>query len=280
VAQVVDEVEQLAARGFRSILLVAGEHPEVRFQRLRRGDDPRFCRSFRAFCSNWDRWRLIHTGRSSPPVARDWWCIRKPTTRPTYEELHTAGPKKKFFWRMDTAERAYEAGFRRLGIGALIGLHDWRFETMAVAAHALYLTRRCWKAQISVSLPRMRPAAGGFSRATAMSDREFVQAICALRLLAAARRDRSCRPGESEAARRADHARDHQYVGRIEHRAGRLQPVSTRPPGRRRGEQKGEQFHISDERPPHVVAEAIRVPRLRAGLEGFDQALVGEKAEG
>ena len=50
--------------------------------------------------------------------------------RAIYETMHTAGPKRNFDWRLETPERAYAAGFRRLGIGALYGLADWRFEAM------------------------------------------------------------------------------------------------------------------------------------------------------
>src|SRR6185503_17814647 len=79
-------------------------------------------------------------------------------------------------------ERGYSAGFRRLGIGALYGLGDWRREALCVAAHAEYLLRTCWKAQLTISLPRLRPCAGDFEPLTSMSDRELVQLICAFRL--------------------------------------------------------------------------------------------------
>jgi 2-iminoacetate synthase len=103
--------------------------------------------------------------------------------RGLYARMHTAGPKRNFDWRLETAERAYAAGFRRLGIGALFGLGDWRMEALSVAAHALHLLRACWKAQITISLPRLRPCAGGFQPLTPMSDRELVQLVCAFRLL-------------------------------------------------------------------------------------------------
>src|SRR5690606_1217392 len=104
---------------------------------------------------------------------------------PTYKEMHVAGPKKHYGWRMDTPERAYQAGFRRLGIGALFGLYDWRYEAIATAAHARYLQSACWKSQISISLPRMRPAAGAFQPDPAchMSDSDLVQTLTAMRLL-------------------------------------------------------------------------------------------------
>jgi 2-iminoacetate synthase len=103
--------------------------------------------------------------------------------RTVYDEMHTAGPKKNFDWRMETPERAYTAGFRRLGIGALYGLADWRYEALCVAAHADYLLRNCWKSQITISLPRLRPCAGEFEPLTHISDRELVQLICAFRIM-------------------------------------------------------------------------------------------------
>ena len=102
--------------------------------------------------------------------------------RETYREMHLYGPKKDFAWRMDTAERGHEAGFRRLGIGALFGLWHWRQEAVALAAHLEYLQRVCWRSQITVSVPRLRPAAGEFEPPHPLPDREFIQLLCALRV--------------------------------------------------------------------------------------------------
>src|SRR5262249_39779181 len=103
--------------------------------------------------------------------------------RALYGRMHTAGPKRDFDWRLETPERAYAAGFRRLGIGALYGLGDWRKEAISVAAHAAYLLRVCWKAQLTISLPRLRPCAGEFEPLTAMSERDLVQLVCAFRVM-------------------------------------------------------------------------------------------------
>jgi 2-iminoacetate synthase len=102
--------------------------------------------------------------------------------RPTYSEVHRFGPKKNFDWRLDAPERAYAGGFHRIGVGALYGLWNWREEALALAAHVEYLLRVCWKAQLTISLPRLRPAAGDFLPPHPISDREFIQLICALRL--------------------------------------------------------------------------------------------------
>ena len=102
--------------------------------------------------------------------------------REAYRAYHTAGPKKNFEWRLDCPERGYNAGFRRIGIGALIGLTDWRHDVLRLAAHLEYLYRNCWKASLTISLPRLRPAAGGFRPEFHITDAEFVQAICAFRI--------------------------------------------------------------------------------------------------
>jgi 2-iminoacetate synthase len=119
-----------------------------------------------AFRSNWVRWTPANTA-PWPAAGADGLVVYQETyDRGIYARMHTAGPKRDFNWRLETPERAYAAGFRRLGIGALFGLAEWRREALCVAAHALYLLRHCWKAQLTISLPRLRPCAGEFQPPT------------------------------------------------------------------------------------------------------------------
>ena len=60
---------------------------------------------------------------------------------------------------------------------------DWRWEALSVAAHASWLLRHCWKAFLTISLPRLRPCAGEFQPLTLLRDPEMVQLVCAFRLL-------------------------------------------------------------------------------------------------
>jgi 2-iminoacetate synthase len=183
----VDEVRRearaLKAQGFRNILLVAGEHPKfvannylVDCVAALHEEIPSL--SLEVGPMETDDYRpLVAAGAEGLVVYQETY------DREIYAAMHTAGPKRNFDWRMETAERAYAAGFRRLGIGALFGLGDWRMEALAVAAHAEYLLRNCWKAQLTISLPRLRPCAGEFEPLTHMSDRELVQLVCAFRLM-------------------------------------------------------------------------------------------------
>jgi 2-iminoacetate synthase len=183
IEEVLREARELKSQGFRNILLVAGEHPKFVSNNYLRD-------CVRALHEEIPSVSLevgpMETDEYKPIVAAgaDGLVVYQETyDRAIYDAMHTAGPKKNFDWRLETAERAYAAGFRRLGIGALFGLADWRYEAICVAAHAAFLLRHCWKAQLTISLPRLRPCAGEFQPLTHMADRELVQLVCAFRLM-------------------------------------------------------------------------------------------------
>ena len=180
--QVATEARYLHNEGFRHILLVAGEHPHF------------VSNNYLSECVTKLRpeWPSISL-EVGPLEAEEYRPIvlagaeglviyQETYNREVYAAMHESGPKTNFDWRLETPERAYIAGFRRLGIGALLGLADWRAEAIAVAAHVQYLLKHCWQAQLTVSIPRIRPAAGEFQPLTQVSDRELVQFVCAMRI--------------------------------------------------------------------------------------------------
>ena len=182
IESVVKEARHLAKEGFRNILLVAGEHPKfVSNGYLERcvsalvAEIPSIALEV-APMEVEDYAGLVRAGAEGLIVYQETY------DRAAYAEFHTAGPKKDFDHRLACPERAYEGGFRRIGIGALFGLAPWETEAMALAAHLEHLLRKCWKAQFTVSLPRLRPCAGEFAPRYQLPDREFVQLICALRI--------------------------------------------------------------------------------------------------
>ena len=183
VDEVRTEARALMGQGFRNLLLVAGEHPRfVSNGYLRdcvaalRTEAPGVSLEVGPMESE-DYRPLVEAGAEGLVVYQETY------DREIYAAMHTSGPKRNFDWRLETPERAHAAGFRRLGIGALFGLADWRSEAICVAAHAEYLLRHCWKAQITLSVPRLRPCAGAFQPLTHLTDREMVQLICAYRLM-------------------------------------------------------------------------------------------------
>lgn len=182
VEQVAAEGRHLAQEGFRHVLLVAGEHPKFVSQDY-------LAECVRALASDFSSISIevgpMETAEYLPIVqagAEGLVVYQETYNREIYAELHTAGPKRDFNWRLDCAQRGYDAGFRRLGIGALFGLCQWQEEAIGLAAHVEYLLKHCWQAQVTVSLPRLRPAAGEFHPPFSMSDRELAQLICAFRV--------------------------------------------------------------------------------------------------
>ncbi len=180
--EVVAEARHLAGQGFRQILLVAGEHPKFVNRDYLAECVQALAPDFSSISievgpmETQDYLPIVDAGAEGLVVYQETY------NRAVYAEMHTAGPKRDFNFRLDCAERGYQAGFRRLGIGVLFGLSAWQEEVVALAAHLEYLLKHCWQAQISVSLPRLRPAAGGFQPLFSISDRELAQLVCALRI--------------------------------------------------------------------------------------------------
>ncbi|HKM57417.1 MAG TPA: 2-iminoacetate synthase ThiH [Chthoniobacterales bacterium] len=176
------EAKYLVQQGFRNVLLVSGEHPKF----VSNGYLLDVVRRLVRFVPSVSiEVAPMETNDYRPLVAAgiEGLIVYQETyDRTAYAEVHTAGPKKDFEWRLETPERAYAAGFRRIGIAPLFGLADWRFEAVALAEHVDYLLRKCWRSQLTVSLPRLRPAAGGFHPQHSLSDRDMIQLLCALRV--------------------------------------------------------------------------------------------------
>ena len=180
--QVAAEAKYLRDEGFRHILLVAGEHPHF------------VSNTFLRDCvaklrPTWPSIALevgpLEAEEYQPIVeagAEGLVIYQETYNREVYSSMHASGPKTNFDWRLETPERAYAAGFRRLGIGALLGLADWRVEAICIAAHIQYLLKHCWQAQITMSVPRLRPAAGAFQPLSQVTDHDLVKFVCAMRL--------------------------------------------------------------------------------------------------
>lgn len=99
-----------------------------------------------------------------------------------YKENHLAGKKADMRYRMETPDRLGQAGIEKIGVGALLGLYDWKVDCCAVAMHVLYLRKHYWQSRVSVAFPRLRPAAGGFEPQFPVNDAKLIQLICAYRI--------------------------------------------------------------------------------------------------
>jgi 2-iminoacetate synthase len=285
--EVIAEARHLHALGFRQLLLVAGEHPK-----FVSGDY--LVRCIRALTDDFSSIAIEvgpMTQEEYVPIvqggAEGLVVYQETYQRSVYAELHTAGPKRGFDYRLDSPERAYAAGFRRLGIGALLGLGRWQEEALALAAHVEYLLRKCWQAQITVSLPRLRPAAGGFQPLFSISDRELAQLVCALRItfpqvgIVLSTRERpALRDALVDLGVTMMSAGSHTEPGGYTHRGaehlhhtvrGRIVPPEFQDDDDRLATG---QFEISDDRSPEVIASLLRRRGFEPVWKDWEQAIL------
>lgn len=243
------EAGHLLARGFRSILLLTGEHQKLtgvdfleKKLRLLAPIVPNLAVEVQVW-SEEQYLRLRNAGCDGVVVYQETY------NRDTYARYHLAGRKRDYEWRLGAPERAGRAGMRRIGIGALLGLHEpWREDAVATAAHALFLTRTFWRSEISVSLPRIRPSASGYAPDRPVADRDVAQLVCAFRLLL---------PDAAivMSSREAPSFRDGLIRLGVTHTSA---GSHTEPGGYTHPKEAEEQFEVSDLRGPEEVAEAIR----------------------
>ncbi len=288
VEEVAAEAQYLWEAGFRQILLVAGEHPKFvsgdYLERCVRELAPRFPSvAIEVGPMTTDEYvPVVRAGAEGLVVYQETYH------RDVYAELHTAGPKRDFDYRLDSAERAYTAGFRRLGIGALLGLWRWQEEAIALAAHVEYLLQHCWQAQITVSLPRLRPAAGGFRPLFSVTDRELAQLICALRIIfpqvgivLSTRERPELRNALVSLGVTMMSAGSHTEPGGYTRRGTEHLHRTVRgrivPPEFQDGEDElaTGQFEISDDRSPEKIATLLRQRGLEPIWKDWEQALTG-----
>ena len=105
--------------------------------------------------------------------------------RPTYGDMHLAGPKADYDWHLGSIDRAMEAGIDDAGIGVLFGLHDYRFEVLAMMHHAQHLEKRFGVGPHTISVPRIEPADGSavaINPPAPVRDSDFMRIIAILRL--------------------------------------------------------------------------------------------------
>ena len=289
VPEVRREAEALLRQGFRNILLVSGEHPKF-------VSDQYLAECIGALHEVTPSVSLeigpMETEGYGPLVkaGADGLVVYQETyDQGVYAQMHTSGPKRNFAWRLDTPERGYAAGFRRLGIGALYGLADWRYEALSVAAHAEHLLRHCWKASLTLSLPRLRPCAGEFRPLTHMSDREMVQLVCAFRvmfpdvgLVLSTRETPVLRDGLMSLGitllSAGSHTEPGGYTGagkeNLHHtEGGRIVELGASEWAGNGGARATEQFNIADERSPEEVANRIRLLGYEPVWKDWDAAL-------
>jgi 2-iminoacetate synthase len=185
--------------------------------------------------------------------------------REAYARYHLGGRKKNFDWRLETPERAARAGMKQIGIGSLLGLSDWRADSLATFLHAQWLQKHCWRSRISVSVPRLQTALQAIDAPVRVKDVELAQLVCALRI---------CLPdlGLVLSTRERAAFRDGLVrLGITQISAG----SRTEPGGYEDPNDQAEQFEVADQRSPAEVARRLSELGLQPVWKDWEATLHG-----
>ncbi|MFA6805285.1 MAG: 2-iminoacetate synthase ThiH [Candidatus Methanomethylophilaceae archaeon] len=164
-----------------------------------------------------------------------------------YAELHLGGPKRIFSYRFNAQERALRGGMRGVAFGALLGLGDFRKDAFSCGMHAYLLQRKYPHAEISFSLPRLRPCISNEKDDNPVHERQLLQVALAYRIFMPF-------AGETISTRECKDFRDN-IVGLC---ATKISAGVCVGIGGRAEEEKGdEQFDISDPRSVEEVRKAL-----------------------
>ncbi len=246
--EISEELRALKNLGFDHVLFVTGEaNRQVGIPYLQRAfelaRDSFSNISMEVQPLNQDQYEaLLPSGLSSVLVYQETY------NRDSYSEYHLSGKKKDFDYRLETPDRLGRAGVKKIGLGALYGLSDWRTDAFYVALHLDYMERKYWKSRYSISFPRIRPHEGDIMPKSVMEDKHLVQLICAYRIYNQ-ELELSLSTRENEVFR--DNV---MKLGITSMSAG----SKTNPGGYVVDPQTLEQFEISDERSPSEFADMIR----------------------
>ena len=183
------QVEALENNGHKRLILVFGEHPsytpdyiaecvqEVYATRAGHGEIRRV---------NINAAPMDHEGYAKVKAAGigTYQIFQETYHRETYAKVHPAGTQKgDYMWRLDGLARAMEAGCDDVGIGALFGLYDWRYELLGMIAHGFHLQKHYNVGPHTISFPRLRPAHGvSLDDSYMVDDETFKRVVAILRL--------------------------------------------------------------------------------------------------
>jgi 2-iminoacetate synthase len=183
-----------------------------------------------------------------------------------YPKYHLKGPKSDMNYRLETPDRLGKASIKKIGLGALYGLSDWRAESWFLGLHLRYLEKTYWKTKYSVSFPRLRPHEGSEIAVTHFDEKCLVQAACAFRLF-------SQELELSLSTRESSHFRNHAFkLGFTSMSAG----SKTNPGGYATDLESLEQFAIDDERSPSEVASYLKSVGYDAVWKDWDSTYDGQ----
>jgi 2-iminoacetate synthase len=186
--EIIKEVEALEDNGQKRLILVYGEHPEYSAEYIAhtvrlvygikkgRGEIRRV--NINAAPQDIEGFRIVDDAGIGT------YQIFQETYHPeAYKWYHLGGKKRDYEWRITALDRAQEAGIDDVGIGALFGLYDWRFEVMGLLRHTNHLEACYNVGPHTISFPRLKDAMSlNINPKYETSNEDFKKLVAILRL--------------------------------------------------------------------------------------------------
>lgn len=191
VKEVEKEVRWLHRRGYRRVLLEAGEYDKyspidqvceiMKFIYSLRDDHgrPIIDRiNVNIAATNQENYRkLLNAGIGTYNLFQETYHI------PTYDKMHPRGPKNNYIRQIIAPSEAIEAGIGDIGMGVLLGLYDWKYDLLSLIIHSLELEKICGIGPHAISFPRVKPAEGvNFTTPYPVSNDDYLRIIAITRL--------------------------------------------------------------------------------------------------
>jgi len=186
--EIIDQVKALEDDGHKRLILVFGEHPQYSPQFI--ADSVRTVYSVKHH-----KGEIRRVNINAAPLDVEGFRVVKEAGigtyqvfqetyhREAYDKVHLSGVKKHYDWRLTALDRAMEAGIDDVGIGALLGLYDWRFEVMGLIRHVNHFEAVYNVGPHTISFPRIKEASGYMvDKRYEVSDEEFTRLVAIIRL--------------------------------------------------------------------------------------------------
>ncbi|MGM0641561.1 MAG: [FeFe] hydrogenase H-cluster radical SAM maturase HydG [Thermotogota bacterium] len=161
--QVKNETTSLVDSGHKRLILVYGEHPKYDADFI--ADTVKEVYSVQSGKGNIRRVNInaapqtVENFKKIKDVGIGTYQVFQETYHEeTYKKVHPSGPKSSYRWRLYSLDRAFKAGIDDVGIGALFGLYDWKFEMMGLLSHTIHFEERFNVGPHTISFPRIEPA--------------------------------------------------------------------------------------------------------------------------
>lgn len=187
--ELIAEVAQLEREGHKRLILVYGEHPDYTPEYI--AQTVRTCYNVKV-----GKGEIRRVNINAAPMTIEGFRTVKDSGigtfqvfqetyhKETYAKFHPAPTMKSdYMWRLNAMDRAFEGGIDDMGIGALFGLYDWRFDVLGLVQHSLHLQERYGVGPHTISFPRIKPAQGlSLDLPYQVTDDQFKQLVAILRL--------------------------------------------------------------------------------------------------